>query len=284
MLKGLRKKETYDEIINELGDEPVTKFPDRRASQLENSNYLSQLASGFQEVIQQNRVIEERTKELLLQEASGTSESSHMEARSMSFKSAGAAPARFNIHTPRDLAPQRDLQEFQDEMETQLQIEEDHNRKKQNERRTEIVAQSQQHQGVLTRVASLMESVFDAAHAIRPYVTNEPSAHESHERHMMETEPSSSSQTPVREMVTDYEKKVKKKRKNAKSSKSSDDGSVVMQGADLNKSTNIDYWKDQSANEIRNQLQLRNIPRDPRWFEKTELIKLVQELIRKKKW
>jgi len=48
MLKGLRKRETYEELINELGDDPIKKYPDRRASQIENSNFMSQLASGFQ--------------------------------------------------------------------------------------------------------------------------------------------------------------------------------------------------------------------------------------------
>jgi hypothetical protein len=42
MLKGLRKRETYDELINELGNDPIKKYPDRRASQIENSNFMSQ--------------------------------------------------------------------------------------------------------------------------------------------------------------------------------------------------------------------------------------------------
>ena len=78
MLKGLRKRETYEELINELGDDPIKKYPDRRASQIENSNFMSQLASGFQEVIEQNdRILKEKTKELLLQEASASSAVSH---------------------------------------------------------------------------------------------------------------------------------------------------------------------------------------------------------------
>ena len=67
MLKGLRKRETYEELINELGDDPIKKYPDRRASQIENSNFMSQLALGFQEVIEQNdRILKERTKERYL--------------------------------------------------------------------------------------------------------------------------------------------------------------------------------------------------------------------------
>ena len=86
MLKGLRKRETYDELINELGDDPIKKYPDRRASQIENSNFMSQLALGFQEVLEQNnRAMKEKTKSLLLQEiAASSSTTSHHDFRSMS--------------------------------------------------------------------------------------------------------------------------------------------------------------------------------------------------------
>lgn len=273
MLKGLRKKETYDELINELGDEPISKFPDRRATQLENSNYLSQLALGFQEVIQQNnRVIEEKTKQLLLQEAAGTSESS------MSFKSAlQPAPARFDIHTPRDIAPRRDFQEYQDEMETQQQIEEDHARREQSRR---------QH-NTLDMFGSMMDTAFNAAHGIASYITRDPEVDEPTHYAWGGTQSASSSSSapaPVREMVKDYEKKIKKQRKPGKSSSKASDADVEIQGANLNKSPDISYWKQQSANELRNQLQLRNVPRDSRWFKKPDLIKLVQQLIKDKKW
>jgi hypothetical protein len=86
MLKGLRKRETYDELINELGEDPIKKYPDRRASQIENSNFMSQLALGFQEVIEQNnRAMKEKTKSLLLEEfAESSSSRSHHEFRSLS--------------------------------------------------------------------------------------------------------------------------------------------------------------------------------------------------------
>ena len=70
MLKGLRKRETYEELIKELEEDPTKRYPDLRASQIENSNCMSQLALGFQEVVEQNnRIMKEKTKELLLQEA-----------------------------------------------------------------------------------------------------------------------------------------------------------------------------------------------------------------------
>ena len=86
MLTGLSKRPSYEELINELGEDPIKKYPDRRASQIENSNYMSQLASGFQEVLEQNdTVMEEKTKELLLQDmAAGSSASHHSYASAIS--------------------------------------------------------------------------------------------------------------------------------------------------------------------------------------------------------
>ena len=90
MITGLRKRETYEELINELGEDPIKKYPDRRASQIENSNFMSPLAAGFQEVQAQNgRIMKERTKQLLLQEMASSSGVSHqgLSARASSVNS-----------------------------------------------------------------------------------------------------------------------------------------------------------------------------------------------------
>ena len=44
---GLRKKESYDELINDLNHGLITNYPDRRASELENSSYMSQLRGAL---------------------------------------------------------------------------------------------------------------------------------------------------------------------------------------------------------------------------------------------
>ena len=77
MKTGLRKRETYDELINELERDPIKHYPNRKASQIENSNYMSQLTGDFDEMMQQHeRVAKEKMKENLLQQmaaSSGTS-------------------------------------------------------------------------------------------------------------------------------------------------------------------------------------------------------------------
>lgn len=82
---GLRKRPTYDELINHLDEDPIKNYPDRRATQMENSNYMSQLASGFQEVvIQNNRLMQEKTKSILLQDLGQASNISHHEMHVLS--------------------------------------------------------------------------------------------------------------------------------------------------------------------------------------------------------
>ena len=75
---GLRKRETYDELINDINHDPIDKYPDRSASQTENSNYLSQLRGGFEEMILQNdSIMKQKQKEILLQEEAGSVAHSH---------------------------------------------------------------------------------------------------------------------------------------------------------------------------------------------------------------
>ena len=77
---GLRKRETYDEIINDISHDPIGRYPDRTASQIENSNYLSQLRGGIEQmIIQSDNVMKEKQKELLLREEAGNAPHSHHE-------------------------------------------------------------------------------------------------------------------------------------------------------------------------------------------------------------
>ena len=57
MMIGLKKRPTYDELTNHLDEDPIKHYPDRRATEFENSNCMSQLALGFQEVVEQNNRI-----------------------------------------------------------------------------------------------------------------------------------------------------------------------------------------------------------------------------------
>ena len=81
MKSGLRKRETYNELIHDLEQDPIKHYPNRQATQTENSNYMSQLEGGFHDMMQQNeRVMKEKQKDLLLHQmaASGGTSYHHL--------------------------------------------------------------------------------------------------------------------------------------------------------------------------------------------------------------
>ena len=96
MIKGLRKRPSYDELINELDKDFITKYPDRRAYEIENSNYMSQLRDGFQELVEQEKkIVGENVKQLLLKESTASSSHSHYSTKSVtsSLHHSVASPA-----------------------------------------------------------------------------------------------------------------------------------------------------------------------------------------------
>ena len=81
MKSGLRKRETYNELIHDLEIDPIKHYPNRQATQTENSNYMSQLEGGFHDMMQQNeRVMKEKQKDVLLHQmaASGGTSYHHL--------------------------------------------------------------------------------------------------------------------------------------------------------------------------------------------------------------
>ncbi len=50
---GLRKKSTFDELINYLNDQPKIRYPDRTATLLRNSHYISQFDGNLFDVDEQ---------------------------------------------------------------------------------------------------------------------------------------------------------------------------------------------------------------------------------------
>ena len=70
-MQSLRKRPTYNELIDYLENkQPVIKYPDRRATFLRNSPYLSQFDgdSWIDLDEQENRINKEKMKELMLKE------------------------------------------------------------------------------------------------------------------------------------------------------------------------------------------------------------------------
>ena len=362
MLKGLRKRETYEDLINELGEDPIKKYPDRRASDIENSNYLSQLALGFQEVAAQNdRILKEKTKELLIQDMASQAGVSHHTFKSLSslgmsgllsgparpgfIPSRAPSPQEFNIGSPRshhsaqrqfreqlfgpDLEPEVLLRSLQNQMDI------DDDAKRQEERQQQIVTQFRHyHEGVNTTINRMMPPQPDInMESIKDIMENNPF------EGIYTSGSSSSNQIPVKTLIEQIEKKEEKKEemkdekkedhkkrgrpnKLSKPNDEPDDKPEITQGrassrtkrtavippigrpepkrktsnekdsddepelinVKLNRNTSINFWAQQTPNEIRAQLRLRNIPtNDYAFLKKPQLIEFVRNLIKNNK-
>ena len=77
----------------------------------------------------------------------------------------------------------------------------------------------------------------------------------------------------------------KRRRRPPKSTVPSDaDDEVEITNIQLNTNKTQSYWKQQSAKEIRNQLQLRKIPSTSAWMTKKGLLEIVKKLVQENKW
>jgi hypothetical protein len=124
---GLRKRETYDELINDMNHDPIDKYPNRTASEIENSNYMSQLRGGFEQMIIQNtNIMRQKQKEFLLQEESANDPRSHHERviheskwrphvppdEAMSEAEVFQTPLRVPVGEPQEYAPGQDNPQY----------------------------------------------------------------------------------------------------------------------------------------------------------------------------
>ena len=67
-LDGLHRRPLYDELIGEINKPLITHYPDRKATQLRNSNWLQQLDGDDYESLKQmnHNIMKEHEKEILL--------------------------------------------------------------------------------------------------------------------------------------------------------------------------------------------------------------------------
>ena len=120
---GLHRRQTYEELVGEIGKPLLTAYPDRKAINLRFSNWLSQLdAEGVKTMEQQQlNAMKEQEKQNLLREYAMTTGTSHAVARASSeapddtyhevrdrpsyLPSAASTPEMFDIHSDDDQPP-----------------------------------------------------------------------------------------------------------------------------------------------------------------------------------
>jgi len=239
-----------------------------------------------------------------------------------SFKSADShlQPQKFTIHTPRfnrmfgpDIQPEILFQQQEQEQEIQEAIQ------RQEERKQHIITELRHHQNVKTTVDKMVKPDVDMKEevdelmqdvnryaspilqAMSPEFANATDADVFTGVFTKNIFKKEEKKTPTKEKKEKREKKEKEKKSSVKRSiqkekvelesspKSSpkanandDSDEVELQHIILNDNKTMKYWRQQSANEIKNQLRLRKIPSDAQWFTKKGLLKIVSQLIKDK--
>ena len=101
MKTGSRKRETYNELIHDLEQDPIKHYPNRKATEIENSNYMSQLGGDFDEMLHQNeRILKEKQKANLLQQMAASSGSSHHQMKIEQNSTYWSPPTQANMSSP----------------------------------------------------------------------------------------------------------------------------------------------------------------------------------------
>ena len=95
-MKSLRKRPTYNEIVDYLeNDQPKIKYPDRTATFLRNSPYLSQFDGDFSFINleeQENNITKEKMKEELIKSLAA---SAHQTAQLIRSENQSRTSSRF---------------------------------------------------------------------------------------------------------------------------------------------------------------------------------------------
>ena len=93
-LDGLHRRPKYDELIGEINKPLITQYPDRKATQLRNSNWLQQLDGDDFTAIQQmnHNIMKEHEKDILLKHYAAAYGVPLGEVKSMHSKPAETAP------------------------------------------------------------------------------------------------------------------------------------------------------------------------------------------------
>ena len=83
VFEGLRKRPTYNDLINQIDKPFIDKYPDRKATRLRNSNWLTQLDGDTHQLMEtvQSNMMKEQEKEMLLKEHAAATGSPLLHAR-----------------------------------------------------------------------------------------------------------------------------------------------------------------------------------------------------------
>lgn len=300
---GLRKRETYDEIIDYIRNkQDVIRYPDRFAKRIREHPYLTQLdGEGLEEMQeQQGEAMKEQEKEHRVRQLASSSTQTAHEIRATARRPA----VRPNL---RDVDMDMDMDDSMEETRKRLaDMTLERERKQANIRRI-VQNHMGEDPGSIPFAAAAAASSSSSAAAREPR-SRSPLRQEGGSK----VEPMQVDRKDVKlkaeAMDTQTEQKralleqlASSKRRNTtetkvaaqapqsakprgkQRAKSADD--VAISGVSMNKTTDMSFWEQQSANELRSQITMRTGKRGD-WAVKSraQLLELIQKMIAEGKW
>lgn len=300
---GLRKRETYDEIIDYLqGKQEMIRYPDRFAKRIREHPYLTQLdGEGLAEIEeQQQNEWKEKEKEQRVREAASKGTQTAPEIRTQMRSEQGSTSSTQFF----DLGKQDS--EMKDEMDWTVQ-----------EHRKRFQEAEEHHHKRMARSAELLRSYLDytseavgvthfaaAAAAersrspapmknVKPEVKMKVDQEQKVDRSRSPLKPETKMsivKQETRQQVPPSLPPPPTRGRGAKRSATTSVGrersdSMQITGENANKSTDMKFWADQSANELRAQITFR-MGRRADWAVKTkaQLLSHIKQMIKDGKW
>ena len=362
--EGYKVRPSYEELINTLGKPLDLKYPDRKASQMRNSHWLSQLDGDSFRAMDElhHSILKGHEKEALLKSYASSHSVSLASVRSHhiapSEHGATAAPSEYSapavlpeyfktwtpppsprhqqteVHQQPEVLPEVqqyyqqvpeaprqsknikvkskiEKRESKKESKFKQMHDEDYDEKvkDQHEMNLDDAEMQQQRASLKKEFKDLLPNLNDDE--IDKIVKKQKRYSQGIKR---SSEPASSSTQPASKIKTKHDKGEKrdaeseplprpkakakanpatnipesahpKRRGRPPNKPESSEDEVEIRGVAVNKEKAQSYWKKQSANEIRAQLVLRDIPRSKTGFAtKAELLGLIKELVKNNKW
>lgn len=288
---GLRKRETYDEIIDYLrGKQEVIKYPDRFAKRIREHPYLTQLdGEGLADMEeQQSEAMKEEVREHRVRQLASSSTQTPQEIR--------ATQRHSDTQTEH---PDVKMDDFMDDINDHVSEMEANKKRRQSTMMAEVTSQltsltfpsesnvvSWIHKASMPQTFSMATPRDNRSRSpmLRPKKDEKPLKMEEDafgtKREGSEPASSSNKRPNTREIKTTPQPKATPK---ARARSTSDD--VTVSGVSMNKSTDMNYWRQQSANELRAQITLRQ-GRRADWAVKNrdQLIELIKKMIAEGRW
>lgn len=292
----LRQRPTYDEVVDYLENEqPKIKYPDRKASFLRNSPYLSQFDgdSWLDLEDQENNIRETQMRELEIKKLASNSTQTHTVLKAATKKQLVYQRGVASNELPNTKTQVFDMA-YDDNFDDVPMAADKYEAKDSNDRmkrlrlfdqatqEDELMEQLMQTQPMDVQSANINEGA-QQKREMKPELflpSPEPP------KHKMKKYIDTKQNVKIKTEENKNDKPTTIKDNKLLKKKQPDEDDIVLTTVNINRNQDMEFWNEQSAREMRSQLNLRFPNKKGDWAFKTRLqiLNIIKDLINKGKW